>query len=801
MADFAEEIHGLTSKEVEERANRGDSNRFVVRSTRTYSQILWANVFSLYNVILLGSFLILFIIRGAGASIFPAAVVLTNMILGIMQEVRAKRALDKLATLSVRVVNVRRDGKNSAVPIETIVCDDVIELTPGDSVVVDGRILASESLEIDESQLTGESEYVPKQPGERVLSGAFCVSGRGLMQAEKIGRESYVNHLAEVARAYKNVRTPLERELDALIKVLILVMAVLAPLTLLNGFVKSIPVGDSFENVVNLISSLVPQGLIVFVAISFAYGVINISRYKALIQRPNAIESIGHITCLCADKTGTLTQNILSVQEIIPINGETVESVREKLGRYTENISWQNRTVGTLAALAIKPAKSPDKISEVPFNSQRKWSSVTFTTGVTLLLGTPELLLKEKELQEETQRLSRKGLRVIVFAESTQKPDAAGQSLPTVWNSLALIALQDQLRTDICDTLNDFSAQGVAIKIISGDSPETVTAIAEQACMGSTTVLTGTQVNEMDESRLEAAVQNTNLFARISPQTKRRIIASLAGHEYVAMIGDGVNDVPALKQAHIAIAMNDGAQIAKDVADITLLNNAFSTLPKAFREGRELTQRIYGIAKINLVKVVYLTLLFVLTGYIGYGWPANLIQTTWLSLITLTPPALLIIFRILSGPVGKNEPNELLRYILTWGIIGASALILMQVVVQTGLRGDLALSRTMVIAFAGIFNSLVLWDIYAITPFSPRSFVADIRSSLAALILGAIVSVGPAFFLTSSLGFERLKAIDWLILFLCLALAYVGIKLFQARFQLPRNKLPLSGSTPDKPVP
>ena len=784
MADLARQIRGLTSAEVDERMERGESNRFVARPTRTYSQILWANVFNLYNIILLGSFLVLFLIRGPGASIFPAAVVLTNMILGIVQEVRAKSALDKLATLSIRTVTVRRDGQTLKIPIEAIVCEDVIELTPGDSVVADGPVLASESLEIDESQLTGESEYVPKQEGEAVHSGSFCISGRGLMQAQKIGRESYVNQLAEVARAYKNVRTPLEQELDAMLKVLILVMAVLAPLTLLNGFVRAYALGDSFENVVNLISSLVPQGLIVFVAISFTFGVINISRYKALIQRPNAIESIGHVTCLCVDKTGTLTHNFLTVQRIQPLHGETLESVQAKLGIYTEAISWQNRTVAAIAAAVRRPERMPSKTGEIPFNSQRKWSSVAFSSGQVFLLGTPELLLKDTQNREEAGQLSRQGLRVVVFAESTVKSGEVKPSLPDTWNSLALIALEDQLRIDICETLNDFTQQGVAIKVISGDSPETVTAVAKQACMGSTTVLSGPEVDALDEQALAEAVRKTNLFARITPQTKRKIIASLAkGRDYVAMIGDGVNDVPALKQAHIAIAMNDGAQVDKDIADITLLNNAFSTLPRAFREGRELTRRLYGVAKINLVKVVYLTLLFVLTGFIGYGWPANLIQTTWLSLITLTPPALLIIFRVLPTPAGKSESHVLLRYILTWGIVGAVAMILLEVIVQTGLHGNLALSRTMVIAFAGIFNSIVLWDVYGITPFSPRSFLADIRSSLAGFILGAVVALVPVYLLTKSLGFERLHVLHWLILFVLLAAAYVSIQWISRRSQ------------------
>jgi cation-transporting ATPase E len=609
------------------------------------------------------------------------------------------------------------------------------------------------------------------------------------MQAERIGEESYVNNLVKTARAYKFNRTPLERQLDILLKWLILIMVVLAPLTLLNGLVRGVPLPESVENVVNLISSLVPQGLIVFVAISFAYGVIQISRYKALIQRPNAIESMGHVTCLCADKTGTLTRNELSVKEIIPLHLETLDSVRQKLGVYTRAISWQNRTVAAIAAAVPKLDQAPIKKSEVPFNSERKWSGVSLDTGTTLLLGAPELLLTDPADLASAQRLSRQGLRIVVLAESTGTIQPGNAAIPEKRTSLALIALQDQLRENVCETLNDFASQGVAIKIISGDSAETVTAITRQACMDATRVLTGMEIDRMEEAQLDQAVRSADLFARINPQAKRRIISSLAKGAYIAMIGDGVNDVPALKQAHIAIAMNDGAQIAKDVADITLLNNAFSTLPRAFREGRELTQRIYGIARVNLQKVVYLTLLFVLTGFIGYAWPATLIETTWLSFITLNGPALLIIFRILPVPEGENEPQSLMRYLLTWGVIGAVMLVLLQIVVQTGLQENLALSRTMVIVFAGIFNCVVLWDIYGVSPFSPRSFLVHWQSTLAGVILAALVALIPVYLLTSTLGFERLDGVHWLILFAGLALAYIAIYFVQSRPAAARKAL------------
>ncbi len=797
MAAVAGEIRGLSPQEVEERAQRGEHNQFSVRPTRTYAQIIRANVFSLYNVILLGAFLILLLIKGPGSAIFPAAIVVINMVLGLVQEIRAKRALDHLATLSVRTVTVRRDGRSKTIPVQEIVTDDVIELHPGDSVVADGSVLASEGLEIDESQLTGESEYVDKQPGQRITSGSFCISGSGLMKAEQIGNKSFVNHLAGVARAYKNVRTPLERQLDALVEMLVGVMLVLAPLTLLEGYARGISLADAFENVVNVISSLVPQGLLVFVSISFAYGVVKISRHRALIQRPNAIELMGHVQCLCADKTGTLTQNKLIVQEIVPAQGQDEQALREKLGVYVSNVTWQNRTVSAIAAFVGDAKQTTSRCSEVPFSSERRWSAVTLCSGETLILGAPQMLLPAGELRREAEQRSRQGLRVVALARSDEGLKADQPALPQHVEGLGLIALQDEMRPDITDTLNQFARQNIAVKIISGDSPETIQAVAQQAGLPYENVLTGAEIEEMAEAQLYERARATSLFARITPRAKRRLVASLGTDGPVAMIGDGVNDVPALKQASLAIAMNDGAQIAKDVSDIILLNNAFSTLPKALSEGRELTQRLYGIAKISLIKSVYLTILFVLAGYAGLPWPATLLQTTWLSFVTLTGPAMLIIFRILPVPTAANTRRQVVRYIMLGGALGGVGLLLLDILALEVFKDSLPVARLMVLAFAGLFNSFVLWDIYHITPFSPRTLTVNWKPAIAGAAFGLIEVLAAAYLFPRALGVAAMGAREAAALAAVLCAAYLATWFLRDRFSGQSMQLP--GDPPREP--
>jgi cation-transporting ATPase E len=610
------------------------------------------------------------------------------------------------------------------------------------------------------------------------------------MKAQQIGGNSFVNNLAGVAKAYKNIRTPLEQQLDALVEVLVVVMVVLAPLTLLGGQARGTSLAESFENVVNLMSSLVPQGLLVFVAISFAYGAVNISRFRALIQRPNAIELMGHIKFLCADKTGTLTQNRLAVKAIIPATGQDEQAIREKLALYVSNVTWQNRTVAAIASFLDARREPPSKQSEVPFSSKRRWSSVTLSSGETLILGAPEVILPEGSLRQLAQSRSSQGLRTVAFARSSESLDGKVPSLALQVKGLALVTLEDQMRPDIADTLKQFAEQNISIKIISGDSPETIRSVAQQAGMPHERVLTGPEVDDMSETQLGEQVRNTDLFARIAPQAKRRIIASLAKGGPVAMIGDGVNDVPALKQASLAIAMNDGAQITKDVSDIILLNNAFSTLPRAFFEGREITQRLYGIAKINLIKVVYLTLLFVLAGYAGLPWPATLLQTTWLSFATLTAPAMLIIFRLLPVPTAGNRLADVVRYIAIWGVTGAAGLLLLDVAALSVFMDRVAESRLMLIAFAGLYNSLILWNIYHVTVFRPDSFVKNPKPAIAGAVLGLVSALAPQYLLPSALGFAPMGAREAALLMVVLGATYLAASLFTDRLTAGHPHIP-----------
>ena len=450
--------------------------------------------------------------------------------------------------------------------------------------------------------------------------------------------------------------------------------------------------------------------------------------------------------------------------------------VLDRLAMYVANVSWQNRTVAAIASFVKASLPQPSKVAEVPFNSERRWSAITLSSSETLILGAPELLTEDPTLLQETLRLGEQGFRVVAFATSHHLLESDAAALPPTWRCIALLALQDEIRPDVGDTLKSFAEQGISVKIISGDSPETVKAVARQAGIREESILTGPQVEQMDDEALGVAVQETYLFARIAPDTKRRIVVALSKKGTVAMIGDGVNDVPALKQASVAIAMNDAAQVVKDVSDIILLNNAFSTLPRAIAEGREISQRVYTVAKIYLVKVLYSGLLFILAWYAGLPWPATLLQMTWLGAMTSGTPTVLILFRMLPAPNITNNPRDVIRYCLIGGAIGGVAMVLIDILILVVLKGELALSRTVILVFACLYGSLIFLDVHEVSPFRPRSFVMNTRPAIAGIILGAISVLVPVYVMPSSLGLVSLGWQQWLLLTLILVGASVAVQ-------------------------
>jgi len=742
---------GLTSAEVAERVARGESNNFKARVGRTYWQIVRDNVLSLFNIVL-GLLLLVVIIMGdISTALFAGFSVVTNSILGMYQEITAKRKLDQLAALAASHVPVWRDGQLTTVPISQLVKDDVIPLEPGDRLVVDGRILQSDSLEMDESQLTGESDAILKEVGSPVSSGSFCIAGSGIMVATQVGKNSTINKLSSVAKAYKNVKTPTQQRIQAMVEITVVAMVIGGPMLFLAGYLNGQTMLEIIRNLVVYVSSIVPQGLVLVAILSLTLGAISISRHQTLIQRVNAVESMANVTVLCFDKTGTLTRNQLTVTHVLPIGDNLPADVYAKLQTYISNLAHRNSTATAVATYLKELSLSPNgsraaKVREIPFNSSRKWGAVVFKDE-TLVFGAPERILShapypDQAIAQYAHDMATEGLRVLAFAGSPLSP-VDGQ-LGNTYEPLALVVLSDQIRPDIQDTLQAFRDQNVQLKVISGDNLDTVKSIAQQSGMVIDRAYTGDQLEAMTKREFEGAVVEGDLFARIEPDTKRKIIAALKrGGQYVAMVGDGVNDVPALKEAHLAIVMNDGAQISKDVGDIVLLNNAMSTLPKAFAEGKEITQTIYATMKLFLVKNFYNIVLIFFVGFMTLPFPTSPIQISWITFGTVNIPATLIAFKIIRPAFMAKFRRDVMDYVIIAGTVGAVTLALLYVVAYFASGQDTDVGRSAVTIFIAFYGTLIFWNVHDVDIFRPRSLLEHWRITLFGIIITALTMVVP----------------------------------------------------------
>lgn len=767
---------GLSSDEVKTRTEQHLVNDANIRSSRSYPQIIFSNVFHPQNLILILSLIILLFFYEIKSTLTAGVFVFLNILVGITQEIRAKRSLDKLTSLNVAAVCVRRNSEDITIPVNQIVKDDVIILRPGDPVVVDGPLISSNFLEMDESFLTGESEYIPKNNGDYLKSGTFCVSGSGFMRAEKIGRKSYVNQVSKLAKSYKNERTPLEKNINFMLQILIVFMFLLIILDIYSNTIHNAPLVKYILEAVVITVNVVPQGLIFGITVALAYGAIKMARHKTIVHRINAIESMGQINVLCFDKTGTLTQNKLALKDIIPLSHVKLEYIKLKLYDFISNLSWMNKTALAISANLAKNPLDPRKVDEIPFNSERKWCAMSFEDDGAFYLGAAEMLVNNIKDREKIDDLSSKGLRVLAFAKY-EGGILEKDRLPKKLRPLALLAIEDKIRPGIKETLDAFHDRGIRIKIISGDSPETVQSIARLSGLDGEKVLTEQDLFSLDESSFNEQVAKINLFARITPKTKAKIIGALKlkWKNHVAMIGDGVNDVPALKMANLAISIGDGAQVAKDVSDIVLLDNAFINIPRAFKEGLNIKQRLFAIIKIFFVKTVYLSLLFLSASLILVPFPFTLAQSTWIAFAIIGFPTTLIIFNV----INPQRMNDFIKDIIIdgflWGIVGAIGMISMISILRLN-NSYLLLEQTMLVVFISLYHTLIIYRVQGIKLFDLNSYHKKPKR----LLWIGLIGVSILFFVyisPDSMGLVKLGLSNWFILLPMVILSYLAADL------------------------
>ncbi|MEQ8676483.1 MAG: HAD-IC family P-type ATPase [Aggregatilineales bacterium] len=719
-------ITGLSAAQVQDRIQRGEVNRFEARGGRSYIDIFRHNVFNVFNIVLFAMLLIVLLSQDYWTVLFAGFSVVTNSLVGTVQEINAKRKLDELADLAPKTVQVMRDGQIETIPNDTVVIDEVILIQPGERIVVDGKVIHSDSLEVDESQVTGESDAVHKQLDNPITSGSFCIAGSGLMIAEQIGAKSTVNRLTNTAKVYKNTLTPTQKKIATIVKLALMILVIFGPMLMIAGFRTDEGFIQTVKNMVVFSTSLVPQGLVLASTLALTIGAVNITRHQTLIQRVNAVESMANVTVLCFDKTGTLTENRLAVDKILPVDNIDEATISQQLKNYVGNLSHQNTTATAISHHYALDESQLDELdeknAEIPFTSARKWGAMVFSDG-TYYLGAPERVIGGAHGTTVMDYAS-EGYRVLAFAKSVNPPSPEGHDLDKAqMTPLALIVISDQVRHDSKATLEAFMALDVRPKVISGDSVQTVRAVAERAGMDVSVAYTGEQLDAMPDSILEQAVLEADVFARVEPETKKRIIAALRrqGH-YVAMVGDGVNDVPALKEADLAIAMNAGAQITKDVADIVLLNNAMSTLPLAFEEGTRITQTLFGSTKMFLTKNVYNTLLFIFVYFMALPFPITPIQISWAAFGTVNIPGGLLAIGLIRPNKIKGFRDDVFDYILTAGLISAIGIAFTYLVTYRYVDENLLIARSTTTLLFILYSLMIFLFVCGIDVAQPRTY-------------------------------------------------------------------------------
>jgi cation-transporting ATPase E len=711
---------GLSEAEVVARRQRGQGNDVRFETGRTYLQILRKNAFTFVNTVLFAIGIVLVLMGQWGDAVVTAGLVLLNVIVGVYQEGRAKRKLDQIALLNRPKATVIRDGREKAVDPGEIVLGDLLVARLGDQIIVDGEIVGEGHIRVDESLLTGESERILKGPGDPVYSGTFCVAGMAFYRAQKVGADSVVNRLTAGARAFRQAKTPLQRDIDFVIRILVILVTPLGVLLGISFLLKGVPVVE-WIRVAAVIVAMIPQGLFFMSTVAYAMGIVRVAGKGALIQEANAVESISHVNLLCLDKTGTLTTNRFELEEVIPLSdapGGGEAELKRLLGSYAASVPGGNQTTAAILAACGGQARPVEQ--QVPFSSERKWSAVAFAaphlpTGA-YVLGAPEVLRPNLKadvgLEAQVEERARRGRRVLLFAHypgglALQDGEDA-PSLADGLHPLGLLSFREELRPKAQETLHHFLELGIQPKLISGDNPQTVMALAGQVGLaGNLRAVSGLDLQAMDEAQLVALAAETTVFGRITPQQKEKLVDLYRrqGH-YVAMIGDGVNDVLSLKKAQVGIAMQSGSPATRSIADIVLLEDSFAALPSAFREGQRIVRGMEDVVRLLLTRTFYVLLLIVATQVVGVPFPVTPKHNSILALVTVGLPILAIAAWARPGTPPRSIVRSASHFVFP-AAVSISIVALAVYLAYLGTKGDVGMART-ALTTVSVFCGLVL---------------------------------------------------------------------------------------------
>ena len=807
-------VSGLSAAQVAERVSAGRTNEYRERTSRSAAQILRANVFTIFNGIL-GAALVLVLALGHWADALFGFVLVLNTATGTLAEIRAKRALDRLSVLETPRAIVVRDGAETEVAVGQVVLDDVVRLAAGQQVPADGEVLTSDGLEIDESILTGESRPVRPVSGAKVMSGTTVTAGTGLFRTTAVGGDAYAHRLAREARKYSLVVSELQAGTN---RVLHWISWVIVPVALvlvwsqlrLSGSVAEAWSSGAWRHAVVAgiagVVSMVPQGLVLLTSVNFATASLALARRNVLVQELPAVEVLARVDTLCLDKTGTITTGRIRLGEILGADGgqappdmlsalavlstvgdanATADAIREGL-REPEHLGEQ----GMKKALTAAGEGDPGRIESVPFSSRRKWSAFRDNASeTTWVLGAPEIVLANhsEPVLERARQIAARGVRVVALARSkstwTLAPGEDEPQLPVSLEAAGIIVLIEEIRPDAAETLAYFRLQGVEAKVISGDSPETVAAVARQAgvtapdggelvVLDARTLPAGSgsgQETDEDLERLADAVEGASVLGRVTPEQKRALVRALKSHGHVvAMTGDGVNDALALKDADLGIAMGNGAPATKAVARLVLLKGQFSALPGVVAEGRRVMANTERIASLFLAKTIYASLIAVVVAATAVAYPFLPRQLTVVSSLTIGIPAFVLAMAPSSQRYRKGFLGRVLSLCVPAGIMAGTVTLAtyLWLTLTHAPRAQVTTATTLVLITCGLW----LLTLTARPLTSWRLGLVVLMGSI--VLLGVVAPPVRAFFLLA----WPTPGVWWVILLMA-CLAIVGIEL------------------------
>lgn len=695
-------LQGLSESEVITRRQAGQGNNVALGNSRSYWDIARANLFTFFNNILFVIGLALILLGEVNDAVTSVGLGVLNAIISTVQEIRAKRQLEKIALLTRPTVTVVREGQEKTVDPSELVLGDVVLVEAGDQIVVDGRVIGGSRLEMDEALLTGESDLIGKQVGDTLLSGSYCVTGQAYYEVEKVGAASFANQLTQTARDFQLVQTPLQKQVNFVVRLIMLVVGVMSLIILLTAVLDNLGFTRMVE-IAAVLTGQVPYGLFFMIVVSYSLSAAAISTKGALVQQVNAVESLSNIDVLCMDKTGTLTANRLVFEAIVPVRGRDLPTISRRLSEFVHSVTAHNRTSEAIAEAL--PGAARLVADEVLFASVRKWSAVTFAEGDepgVYVLGAPDILAAY--LPEETfapdsawgqqmQNWSEQGLRVLLFATSPSTTDLYnGDDQPVLpsLTPLALLSLRDELRPQTRETLAAFAQMGIRLKIISGDSPHTVTSLAKQAGLNEVEFISGPQLSQLSAEEFDAAATHYTVFGRITPEQKEKLVHSLMGQgNYVAMIGDGVNDVLPLKKAQLGVAMQSGSSATRHVADMILLNDSFAALQPAFSEGKRIVSGMTNTIFLFLARVMTSIFIIVAISMMGLGFPFEPAQVA-LTLFTVGIPTFFL--TLWARPQRQNGHLflQLARFVIPTALVTMFFGLLLYTAFYTRINHDLS---------------------------------------------------------------------------------------------------------------